>query len=190
MNHPLYYIDGFGNMGKHLIKLIRAHFWSRLFRASLVFSGANFKPFWTKYRCFFGRRFLAVYGACGEQVNFCKHIRLPPGLRIGNRSGIGDGSRIEGEVTIGENVMMGCNCFIFTTNHEFSDISTPMINQGMRPCQAVIIGNDVWIGANVIILPGVRIGEGSVIGAGSVVTHDIEPYTVNAGNPCRLIRKR
>ena len=54
----------------------------------------------------------------------------------------------------------------------------------------IVIGNDVWIGQNAVILPGVDIGDGAIIGANSVVGSDIEPYTVAAGNPARMIRKR
>ena len=53
-----------------------------------------------------------------------------------------------------------------------------------------VIGNDVWIGQNAVILPGVRIGDGSIIGANSVVGNDVEPYTIVAGNPARILRKR
>lgn len=53
-----------------------------------------------------------------------------------------------------------------------------------------VVGNDVWIGQNVTVLPGVHIGDGAIIGANSVVAHDVPPYAVAAGNPCRIIRKR
>ncbi|MBP0989570.1 MAG: CatB-related O-acetyltransferase, partial [Oscillospiraceae bacterium] len=53
-----------------------------------------------------------------------------------------------------------------------------------------VIGNDVWIGQNAVILPGVRIGDGSIIGVNSVVGNDVEPYTIVAGNPARILRKR
>lgn len=53
-----------------------------------------------------------------------------------------------------------------------------------------VVGNDVWIGQNVTILPGVTIGDGAIIGANSTVAHDVEPYSIVAGNPCKLIRKR
>lgn len=53
-----------------------------------------------------------------------------------------------------------------------------------------VIGNDVWIGQNVTILPGIHVGDGAIIGLNSTVAHDIEPYTIYAGNPARFIRKR
>ena len=65
-----------------------------------------------------------------------------------------------------------------------------MIKQGNSETKPVIIENDVWIGANVIILPGVTIHEGSIIAAGAVVTKDVECYTIVAGNPAKVIKKR
>ncbi|MDH3026960.1 DapH/DapD/GlmU-related protein [Gordonia alkanivorans] len=65
-----------------------------------------------------------------------------------------------------------------------------MIEQGYSARKPVVIGDDVWIGARVIILPGVTVGRGCVIGAGSVVAKDIPEYTIAAGNPCRVIRNR
>lgn len=66
----------------------------------------------------------------------------------------------------------------------------PYENSELRNNKPVVIGNDVWIGANVIILPGVHIGDGAVLAAGAIVTKDVEPYAIVGGNPAKLIRKR
>jgi len=66
----------------------------------------------------------------------------------------------------------------------------PMNRQGWSEDRPVCIEDDVWIGSRVILLPGVRIGKGSIVGAGSVVTRDVEPYAIVAGNPARKIRSR
>ena len=89
-----------------------------------------------------------------------------------------------------QNVMMGPNVSIYTSNHKFDRTDIPMIKQGNSETKPVIIENDVWIGANVIILPGVTIHEGSIIAAGAVVTKDVECYTIVAGNPAKVIKKR
>ena len=65
----------------------------------------------------------------------------------------------------------------------------PIIDQGHTP-KDIVIGDDVWLGANVIVLPGITIGSHAVIGAGSVVTRDVAKYSVSAGNPANLIRMR
>ena len=86
--------------------------------------------------------------------------------------------------------MMGPECNIWTINHETSDVNTPMCKQGTRKEQPVYIGNDVWIGSRVTILPGVKIGNGVVIGACSVVTKDVPDYAVIGGNPAKIIKMR
>ena len=86
--------------------------------------------------------------------------------------------------------MMGQDCLIYTTNHSFDDLDRTMDLQGYQETKSVFIGNDVWIGARVIILPGVSIADGSIIGAGSIVTHDVPSYAVVAGNPAKIIYYR
>jgi maltose O-acetyltransferase len=86
--------------------------------------------------------------------------------------------------------MMGPRVTILTQNHAFSDPERPMNEQGAAEVAPVTIEDDVWIGMATIILPGVTIGTGAVVGAGSVVTRSIPPYAVSAGNPARVIRDR
>lgn len=88
-------------------------------------------------------------------------------------------------ITIGKNCFIGPSCGMYTANH-------PLIveerNSGLEIALPITVHDNVWLGANVTILPGVTIGEGSVIGGGSVVTKDIPAHVVAAGNPCRVIR--
>lgn len=109
---------------------------------------------------------------------------------IGNHSGIGEGSIISKYTRIGDNVMMGPQCYIYTRNHRHDNIDIPMIKQGVEDWKPVTIEDDVWIGSRVTILPGVHIGKGVIIGAGSVVTKDIPPYTIVAGNPAKIVKYR
>lgn len=88
-------------------------------------------------------------------------------------------------VTIGDNVLLAPNVAIYTAGHP---VHPDTRRTGYEYGIEVTIGNDVWVGGNTVICPGVHIGDGCVIGAGSVVTKDIPPYTVAAGNPCRVIR--
>ena len=74
--------------------------------------------------------------------------------------------------------------------HQFSRTDIPMRLQGHRQYQPVLIEDDVWIGARAIILPGLRIGKGAIVGAGSVVTKDVPPYAICVGNPARVIKSR
>ncbi len=86
--------------------------------------------------------------------------------------------------------MMAPEVLILGGNHRFDRVDIPMMFQGNVEYGPVEIGNDVWIGSRVIILPGLKIGEGSIIGAGSVVTKDVMPYSIVAGNPAKLIKMR
>ena len=91
----------------------------------------------------------------------------------------------EAPVTIGNNVFIGPNTGIYTISHA---INAAQRAEGVMRALPVTIGDDVWIGAGVSILPGVTVGSSTVIGAGSVVTSDIPPRVIAAGNPCRVIR--
>ena len=68
-------------------------------------------------------------------------------------------------------------------------LDAPTRNAGLEYARPITVGSDVWFGGNVVVLPGVTIGSGSVIGAGSVVTRDVPPGVLAAGNPCRVIRR-
>ena len=75
-------------------------------------------------------------------------------------------------------------------NHAFDRTDIPMNQQGFTPEKPIVIEDDVWIGARVIILPGVHIGTGAVVGAGAVVTKDVPDYAVVGGNPARILKMR
>lgn len=111
-------------------------------------------------------------------------------MSLGDYSGIGINAKIGGACTIGKYVMMGPNCTIYSRNHKFSDLSRPMMEQGYSEDLPVEIGDDVWIGGNVTILPGVKIGSHSIIGACSVVTKDVPEYAIVAGNPAQVKKYR
>jgi len=88
-----------------------------------------------------------------------------------------------GSITFGNNVFIGPNCGFYTAEHP---LESSKRNFGLEKAEAIKVGNNVWIGANVCILSGVSIGNNAVIGAGSVVTKDIPDNTLAYGNPCRL----
>lgn len=113
------------------------------------------------------------------------------GLIVGDHSNIGPGAYIgcSGLITIGKNVMMSPGVSIYAENHNFSDASIPMKDQGVN-VSFVNIHDDCWIASNSTILAGVTIGKGSVVAAGSVVTKDVPPYSVVAGSPATIIKSR
>ncbi|MBO9659276.1 MAG: sugar O-acetyltransferase [Chitinophagaceae bacterium] len=92
----------------------------------------------------------------------------------------------EAKVTIGDNVLVGPNVSIYTVNHA---VNIEKRNAGIEYAKTVSIGNNVWIGGNVVILQGVTIGDNSIVGAGSVVTKSVPANVLAAGNPCKVIRE-
>lgn len=133
-----------------------------------------------------------IFRRCGRNVNV-EHgafIGSGRGIDIGDDSGIGLDAHIAGPVIIGRNVMMGPRCMLLAIDHETGRTDLPMIAQGVRRPTPPIIEDDVWLGANVTVLPGRRIGTGCIIGAGSVVASDIAPFTIAVGNPARVVRHR
>lgn len=87
-----------------------------------------------------------------------------------------------GVIKIGNNVIVGPRVVMRSSNHRFEDLKTPIMNQGHKPGE-IIIEDNVWLGANVIVLPNVKIGSGAIVGAGSVVTKDIPANTIAIGVP-------
>jgi maltose O-acetyltransferase len=135
----------------------------------------------------------SLFLGCGKNVNIERCARFSDGslLYIGDNSGLGINCSIEGPVRIGQNVMMGPNVHIIRTNHNFNRIDLPMSVQGSSRASLLEIGDDVWIGTNVIILPSCcKIGRGVIIGAGSVVSKDVIDYAIMGGNPAKMIKSR
>ena len=138
-------------------------------------------------RGFAGKMFLDY---CGKHINIDRNANIGWHVSLGDYSGIGRNSYIGDYTQIGTHVMMGPDCLIYTRNHEFSDLQKPMCEQGFKEYKPVMIGNNIWIGGRVIILPGVTIEDGAIIGAGSVVTKDVRRNTIVGGNPAKQIGKR
>jgi maltose O-acetyltransferase len=111
-------------------------------------------------------------------------------IELGDRVGFNYGCYVNGYggLTIGDRSLVGPYSMIHTANHNM-DPDRPLLEQGWRE-QPVEIGADCWIGMGVCILPGARLGDGCVIGAGSVVADEIPSYTVAVGNPARVVKSR
>lgn len=124
-----------------------------------------------------------ILDKCGKNVNIEKGAVFSSKIELGDNSGIGIRASIGGKVIIGKDVMMGPYCTIYTRNHKTDDITQPMRGQGFTEEKPVKIGDDVWIGGHVTILPGVKIGNHVIIGACTVVTKDVPDWAVVVGNP-------
>lgn len=133
-----------------------------------------------------------MFDSCGANINIEHKANFGngTGISVGNNSGLGVRCFVRGPLVIGDDVMMGPEVMILTGSHRFDRTDITMIMQGMLPRRKVCIGNDVWIGARVIILPGVTIGNGVIIGAGAVVTSDVPDYAIVGGVPAKVIRYR
>lgn len=133
-----------------------------------------------------------LFDQCGKNINIehGANFGTGKGISIGDNSGIGVNCSVRGPLIMGTDIMMGPDVIILTSNHNFSALKTPMRNQGYQPKKQVCIGDDVWIGTRVIILPGINIGRGAIIGAGAVVTKDVPDYAIVGGNPAKILRMR
>lgn len=129
-------------------------------------------------------------GKC-VQIKTGAKFTNPEKIKIGNYVYIGPGAFWggDGPLIIGDNVAIGPGVTIFTDNHRYEDSSFVPYDDRII-ARRVIIGSHVWIGAKVTILPGVKIGEGAIVAAGSVVTKDVPYCSVVGGNPARVIKFR
>lgn len=132
-----------------------------------------------------------IFAECGENC----YIELPFRANWGGHN-VHFGNNVyanfnftvvdDGDIYVGDRVMFGPNVTIATANHP---IEPGLRSKAMQYNKSVHIGENVWVGANTVIVPGVTIGKNSVIGAGSVVTKDIPENVVAVGNPCRVLRE-
>lgn len=111
-------------------------------------------------------------------------------LRMGPYGYIGPGAEIPADVEMGQYVMIGPNLLITGSDHRFDRPGVAVIFSGRPEREICVLEDDVWIGARVTILKGLRVGRGSIVAAGAVVTRDVPPYSIVGGVPAKLIRQR
>lgn len=135
-----------------------------------------------------------LFQTCGNKLNVEKGAYFGNGkdIQAGNEVGFGKNFQCRNvELTVGSYLMMGEDVLFQGGKHHFDNTEIPMGHQGGTGKTPLRIGNDVWIGARVIVLPGCQhIGNGVIIGAGAVVTKDIPDYAIVGGNPAHIIRYR
>jgi maltose O-acetyltransferase len=139
------------------------------------------------------RKLVSIFAEkCGRNAIIKQNAYLGSalGLKLGNNTQIGANSRIGPHVTLGNDVVMGPDVVLMTTSHAFDDLNLPIRLQGSLAIRPIVVEDDVWLGTRVVVLPGVCIGKGSVIGANSLVTKNVPPYSVWGGIPAKHIRYR
>ena len=130
----------------------------------------------------------------GSNVHPTCIFRQPELIEIGencsiNHNNIFQAGKKKGRIILGNNVLTAADCMYVAYSHNWEDSNTPIMYQDCFDGD-VIIEDDVWLGHAVTVCAGVTIGKGSVIGAGSVVNKDIPPYSIAAGVPAKVIKKR
>ncbi|WP_443634531.1 acyltransferase [Candidatus Marifrigoribacter sp. Uisw_064] len=120
---------------------------------------------------------------CGVYISNAK------GLKIGNNCRINENVFIQ-EATIGNNVLIAPNVVIISVSHNHEKLDIPIVDQGDTTPNPPIIENGVWLARNVVIMPGITIGEGAIVGAGAIVTKDVKPFTIVGGVPAKFIKER
>ncbi len=165
-----------------------------------------------KVASFFGNLFFKIYKpfsycirewqkskfeSCGHNVYIGQHcIFTSENIKVGNDVYIGSNACMQsahGKIIIGDHVMFGPGVHIHGGNHKIREIGKLMKQASEKCCGEdgeIVVEDDCWIGANAIILTGVKIGKGSVIGAGSIVTKDIPAYSIYTGIPSVKLRSR
>lgn len=122
----------------------------------------------------------------GKGINVEKGASIQPGVILKDGANVGVDCLIGSKTVIGKSVIMAPECQIYTRNKKF-DKELKRFN-GYEEIKPVIIGDNCWLGTRVLIMPGVEIGKGCVIAAGAVVTKNMPPYSVVAGNPAKAVK--
>ncbi|ACF42860.1 acyltransferase [Pelodictyon phaeoclathratiforme] len=127
-----------------------------------------------------------AYAEACSKIEIGNHVVIRPGTFLFADPTVGGGG-----IIIEDKVLIGCGVHFYTNNHKFSDVNKPIFDQGYpesNTSNSIILRSGCWIGAGVIILPNVVIGENAVVGAGSVVTKSIPPRVVVGGNPAKILK--
>lgn len=151
---------------------------------------SRYLSLFNKIRCWYVCNILKLMK--NHKNNFFEHniyIGFKNSVTIGQYCHINENVFIQSAI-IGSHVMIAPNVSILKSSHNFKFTDIPMIKQGESEGLAPIICDDVWIGRNAVILPGIKIGKGSIIGAGAIVTKNVEEYSIVGGVPAKLIKKR
>ncbi len=161
--------SSFRSFGSHTVVQppVRVHGWERISLGSEVFIGAH-----------------------------CWMAALDHEALEGSTIEIGSGTKIAGlcvisavlQVRLGRSVLLGRNVYIADHKHAFTDVTRPVLDQGVDGVMAVEICDGAWLGNNTVIAPGVRIGCGAVVGANSVVKQDVPDFSVAVGAPARIVK--
>lgn len=140
-----------------------------------------------KARAFFARRICAEAAA---HIGIDRNATFSSKVHMGDYARIGRDCELHGEVHLGDHVLMAPEVVFYTVNHEYGSLDVPMDSQGDTEMKSTYVGNDVWLGRRVMVMPGVRIGDGCIIAAGAVVVKDLPPYSIAGGVPAKVIGSR
>lgn len=124
-----------------------------------------------------------------SKIEYNVYLSNARGITIGYNCRINENVFIQ-QATIGNNVLIAPNVAILSVSHNHENLEIPIVNQGDTEPNPPIIKDGVWLGRNVVIMPGITIGEGAIVGAGAVVTKDVAPFTIVGGVPAKLIKSR
>lgn len=156
---------------------------------NLLRSNRRLHSFFRYVRCSF-YNFIKGYRYLDGTCYVARDVILPKDIVAGRYFYIGPSSSVCPCVEFGKFVMLGASVHIVGRDHKFDLPGVPTIFSGRPIRKSTFIGDDVWIGTRTIIIEGVKIGRGAIIGAGSVVTRDVEPYSITVGVPASHLRYR
>jgi maltose O-acetyltransferase len=142
-----------------------------------------------RIRYFFVKKILKQ---CGNSVRVNSKCYFGDGskLIVGDRTLLGLNARLGGKIRLGDDVIMGPDVILMAISHAYDRVDIPINTQGSTREREIIIGDDVWIGTRVVIMPGVHVGSHSIIGSGAVVTKSCKPYSIIGGVPAKIIKSR